>query len=61
MYLGGEGVKFDISVLIGKTETYTIEFWFKANVTEFASVTQDRTYLFMMNGRAEGISVQQLA
>jgi len=35
MYLSGEGVKFDISILIGKTETYTVEFWFKANVTEF--------------------------
>ena len=58
MYLGGQ-YSFDISVLVGKTETYTVEFWFKANVTEFAGVSQDRTFLFMMNGRREGISKQE--
>jgi hypothetical protein len=56
MYLGGEGVKFDISILVGKTDTYTIEFWFKADVEKFSEKTQDRTFLFMMNGRREGIS-----
>lgn len=56
MYLGGEGVKFDISVLVGKTDTYTIEFWFKADVKNFETKTQDRTFLFMMNGRDEGIA-----
>lgn len=58
MYIAGEGSKFDISILIEKTETYTVEFWFKANVTEFAAVSQDRTYLFMLNGRLDGIAEQ---
>jgi len=56
MYLSGQGAKFDMSILVDQTNTYTIEFWFKADVASFSSVTQDRTFLFQMNGLSEGLS-----
>lgn len=64
MYLGGEGAGFDISVFVEKTDTYTVEFWFKADVTAFSQVSsqsQKYTFLYMMNGRSDGISKQQLS
>ena len=61
MYLGGKGIKFDMSILVGKTNTYTVEFWFKADTQKFKEVTQERTFLFMMNGRAEGIPQERLS
>ena len=59
MYLGGPGAKFDISVLVDKTDEYTVEFWFKSDVASYANLNQTRTYLFMMDGRSEGKPLQQ--
>ena len=57
-----------MTILVEKTDRYTIEFWFKANVDEFKKIlepednpAQKRTFLFMMNGRADGISESQLS
>ena len=36
MYLGGPGVKFDMTILVEKTDRFTVEFWFKADVDMLA-------------------------
>ena len=56
MYIGGKGSKFEMTILVETTTKYTVEFWFKANVAEFAANPQERTFLYMMNGRADGMS-----
>jgi len=33
MYLSGEGAKFSMAVLVGQTDRFTVEFWFKPNIT----------------------------
>jgi len=38
MYLMGEGAKFDMTIMVEKTDTYTIEFWFKADVEKFTTL-----------------------
>lgn len=54
MYLEGDGAKFSMAILVEKTQQYTVEFWFRANLEQQAKLDeQDVTYLFMMAG-AEG-------
>lgn len=53
MYLDDKGAKFSMAILVEKTDRYTVEFWFKANVEKFPKISEsDVTYLFMMEGAA---------
>jgi len=33
MYLSGKGSKFSTAIFVNKTDSYTVEFWFKANIS----------------------------
>ena len=60
MYLNGQGSKFSMAVLVDETKEYTVEFWFKADLANAATMIEankdaetgvSTTFLYMMSGQ----------